>query len=713
MSFIIVFSQSVSFGQQAVAFLKGTSLLMLVLVFFTIFSYYVPKGKRAMSGLSGAVCATFLIEVFNFWVLGRIPVIGDFTRIIGSVAGTLAAPACTILVIILMGGNPLFAILCGTAVFGVGLSVDVDGISKSIARTLVNTTTTDGQKLLSEDNSIRVIAEWVKGNNLQGEMQKTFDSVKSNLVISDQKDILKTIFNSQYMPSFAMNLRITVGAFNILAGLVAGYTMYWALVLLQKYAPDGLDLIIALLIIAPLTALTAKFGANVVAPLLKGIGSSIEVAINLSPIPMAIVVGGFLTVVGTSPLSSMALAVGLGLQGSAMAVGSVAAMGSSFMNGVLFARMKYGDKKQTIACAIEPLSQADIISMNPVSVYTTNFIGAAATGVLVIIYGQNILNIEQTVFMINSNSYEVVRGFTQQGVGLATPFGPVAMFGQGGGQTAKVLTQNSTQYATWQLNMHLAILLVLTAILNAGAGLLGGYMFRHSKRTTYFEIYNLPLPLKHQYLLEEIELFQNNKRRFAWQWKTIIFFSKIKQTIRVKSIIYIKTFIECFNKFIFEKEETIKTKKDELLHTSTSKQEFKTSYKKEKKQIIIDLKNKWINNYKSEIQKQKQYYNDLMSHFKNELETLNQLVAKNKQMSQKITNEDKTKYKQLKSEFKKTQKQNHQLAKTNLKGSVGKDRLTKLHNKKMQFIQDHIDFYKQVSQFYPQKKFVIKTFIES
>ncbi|QVK09106.1 PTS sugar transporter subunit IIC [Mycoplasma mycoides] len=713
MNFIIVFSQSVSFGQQVVAFLKGTSLLMLVLVFFTIFSYYVPKGKRAMSGLSGAVCATFLIEVFNFWVLGRIPVIGDFTRVIGSVAGTLAAPACTILVIILMGGNPLFAILCGTAVFGVGLSVDVDGISKSIAKTLINTNTPDGQKLLAEDNAIRVIAEWVKGNTLQNEMQKTFETIKSNLVINEQKDILKTIFSTQYMPNFAMHLRTTVGAFNILAGLVAGYTMYWALLLLQKYAPDGLDLIIALLIIAPLTALTAKFGANVVAPLLKGIGSSIEVAINLSPIPMAIVVGGFLTVVGTSPLSSMALAVGLGLQGSAMAVGSVSAMGSSFMNGVLFARMKYGEKKQTIACSIEPLSQADIISMNPVSVYITNFIGAAATGILVIVYGQNILNIEQTVFMINSNSYEVVRGFTQQGVGLATPFGPVAMFGQGGGQTAEVLTKTSTQYATWQLNMHLAILLVLTAILNVGAGLLGGYMFRNSRRTTYFEIYNLPLPLKHQYLLEEIELFQTNKRRFAWQWKTIIFFSKIKQTIRVKTIIYIKTFIDCFNQFLTEKEKTIKTKKEELLHISTSKQEFKINFKKEKQQIITDLKNKWINNYKLEIQKEKQQYKDLLLHFKNELEVLNQLVVKNKKMSQSLTNDDKLRYQKLKSDFKKTQKQNHDLAKAALKGSVGKDRLTKLHNKKMQALQDKINFYKEVSKFYPQKRFIIKTSLES
>nr|WP_196242518.1 PTS sugar transporter subunit IIC [Mycoplasma capricolum] len=710
---IIVFSQSVSFGQQAVAFLKGTSLLMLVLVFFTIFSYYVPKGKRAMSGLSGAVCATFLIEVFNFWVLGRIPVIGDFTKIIGSVAGTLAAPACTILVIILMGGNPLFAILCGTAVFAVGLSVDVDGISKSIARTLVNTSNIEGQKLLSDDNSIRAIAEWVKGNDLGTELSKTFESVKSNLIITDQKDVLKTIFNKEYMPTFAMNLRTTVGAFNILAGLVAGYTMYWALVLLQKYAPDGLDLIIALLVIAPSTALIAKFGANVVAPLLKGIGSSIEVAINLSPIPMAIVVVGFLTVVGTSPLSSMALAVGLGLQGSAMAVGSVSAMGSSFMNGVLFARMKYGEKKQTIACSIEPLSQADIISMNPVSVYITNFIGAAATGILVIIYGQNILNIEQTVFMINSNSYEVVRGFTQQGVGLATPFGPVAMFGQGGGQTAEVLTKTSNQYATWQLNMHLAILLVLTAILNVGAGLLGGYMFRHSRRTTYFEIYNLPLPLKHQYLLEEIELFQDNKRRFAWQWQTIIFFNKIKQTIKVKSIIFIKTFVDCFNKFLVEKEQSIKTKKEELLHTSSSKKEFKNNFKKEKKQIISNLKNKWVNNYKNEIQKAKQHYKDLLQHYAKQLESLKKLVIKNKKMKQSVSEQDKLKYQSLKAEFKKTQKQKHMLAKSELKGSVGKDRLTKLHNKKMQFLQDKIDFYEQVSKFYPQKKFVIKTSLKS
>ncbi|XWT81871.1 PTS sugar transporter subunit IIC [Mycoplasma sp. 06067-C1-B144P-99-0482-3] len=710
---IIVFSQSVSFGQQAVAFLKGTSLLMLVLVFFTIFSYYVPKGKRAMSGLSGAVCATFLIEVFNFWVLGRIPVIGDFTKVIGSVAGTLAAPACTILVIILMGGNPLFAILCGTAVFAVGLSVDVDGISKSIARTLVNTSTTKGQQLLSDDNSIRAIAEWIKGNNLGSELSKTFESVKPNLLITDQKDVLKTIFSKEYMPTFAMNLRTTVGAFNVLAGLVAGYTMYWALVLLQKYAPDGLDLIIALLIIAPLTALTAKFGANVVAPLLKGIGSSIEVAINLSPIPMAIVVGGFLTVVGTSPLSSMALAVGLGLQGSAMAVGSVSAMGSSFMNGVLFARMKYGEKKQTIACSIEPLSQADIISMNPVSVYITNFIGAAATGILVIVYGQNILNIEQTVFMINSNSYEIVRGFTQQGVGLATPFGPVAMFGQGGGQTAEVLTKTSNQYATWQLNMHLAILLVLTAILNVGAGLLGGYMFRYSRRTTYFEIYNLPLPLKHQYLLEEIKLFQSNKRRFAWQWQTIIFFNKIKETIKVKSIIYIKTFVDCFNKFLVEKEQLIKTKKEELLHTSSSKKEFKDNFKKEKKQIIINLKNKWINNYKNEIQKAKQHYKELLKHYASQLELLKKLVNENKKMKQSVSAQDKAKYKSLKAEFKNTQKQKHMVVKSELKGSVGKDRLTKLHNKKMQFLQDKISFYEQASKFYPQKKFAIKTSLES
>lgn len=70
-----------------------------------------------------------------------------------------------------------------------------------------------------------------------------------------------------------------------------------------------------------------------------------------------------------------------------MAIGALSVMGSSFMNGVFFHRMGFGDRKTTIAVAVEPLTQADLISANPIPVYVTNFIGGALAGVVVALYG--------------------------------------------------------------------------------------------------------------------------------------------------------------------------------------------------------------------------------------------------------------------------------------------------------------------------------------
>ena len=56
----------------------------------------------------------------------------------------------------------------------------------------------------------------------------------------------------------------------------------------------------------------------------------------------------------------------LGLTGVPMAIGAMAAFSSAFMNGTLFHRLKLGDRKSTIAVSIEPLSQADIVSANPI-----------------------------------------------------------------------------------------------------------------------------------------------------------------------------------------------------------------------------------------------------------------------------------------------------------------------------------------------------------
>jgi hypothetical protein len=54
-----------------------------------------------------------------------------------------------------------------------------------------------------------------------------------------------------------------------------------------------------------------------------------------------------------------------------MAIGAMAAFSSAFMNGTLFHRLKLGDRKSTISVSIEPLSQADIVSANPIPIYIT------------------------------------------------------------------------------------------------------------------------------------------------------------------------------------------------------------------------------------------------------------------------------------------------------------------------------------------------------
>ena len=70
-----------------------------------------------------------------------------------------------------------------------------------------------------------------------------------------------------------------------------------------------------------------------------------------------------------------------------MAIGAMAAFSSAFMNGTLFHRLKLGDRKSTIAVSIEPLSQADIVSANPIPIYITNFFGGAIAGLIIAMSG--------------------------------------------------------------------------------------------------------------------------------------------------------------------------------------------------------------------------------------------------------------------------------------------------------------------------------------
>ena len=188
-------------------------------------------------------------------------------------------------------------------------------------------------------------------------------------------------------PVYAVLTGLACSGFGILPGFIAGYLGSFVIKFLEKKIPAGLDLIVIIVLGAPLVRGIAAISNPLVETTLQNIGGVITATSTASPIMMGIILGGIVTVVATAPLSSMALTAMLGLTGLPMAIGALAVFGSSFMNFVFFGKMKFGSKKDTIAVAIEPLTQADIISANPIPVYVTNFIGGALSGIVVSLMG--------------------------------------------------------------------------------------------------------------------------------------------------------------------------------------------------------------------------------------------------------------------------------------------------------------------------------------
>lgn len=188
-------------------------------------------------------------------------------------------------------------------------------------------------------------------------------------------------------PTYAVLVGVSVAGFGILPGFLAGYILSFVVPKVEEKVPQGLDLIFIICFIAPLSRLIATVSDPLVNSTLLNIGKILEQASHTSPVLMGVILGGIITVVATAPLSSMALTAMLGLTGIPMAIGALSVMGSSFLNGIFFHRMGFGDRKTTIAVAVEPLTQADLISANPIPVYVTNFIGGAAAGVIVSTFG--------------------------------------------------------------------------------------------------------------------------------------------------------------------------------------------------------------------------------------------------------------------------------------------------------------------------------------
>lgn len=188
-------------------------------------------------------------------------------------------------------------------------------------------------------------------------------------------------------PVYAVLTGLACSGFGILPGFIAGYLTSFVVKFLEKKVPAGLDLIVIILVGAPLARFIAQFMDPVVSGTLLQIGQILIEAATTSPIIMGLILGGVITVVATAPLSSMALTSIIGLTGTPMAIGALAVFGSSFMNYVFFSKMKFGSKKDTISVAIEPLTQSDIISANPIPVYITNFIGGAMSGIIIAMMG--------------------------------------------------------------------------------------------------------------------------------------------------------------------------------------------------------------------------------------------------------------------------------------------------------------------------------------
>ena len=191
-------------------------------------------------------------------------------------------------------------------------------------------------------------------------------------------------------PVYAVLVGLTVSGFGILPGFIAGYLVAFVVKFLEEKVPAGLDLIVIILVAAPLARLIALGMDPVVDNTLLNIGQVLIQASDTSPIIMGLILGGLITVVATAPLSSIALTSIIGLTGVPMAVGALSVFVSSFMNYVFFSKMKFGSKKDTISVAIEPLTQSDIISANPIPVYVTNFIGGALSGIIVAVMGLSI-----------------------------------------------------------------------------------------------------------------------------------------------------------------------------------------------------------------------------------------------------------------------------------------------------------------------------------
>lgn len=188
-------------------------------------------------------------------------------------------------------------------------------------------------------------------------------------------------------PVFAIVTGLAMANLGILEGFIAGYLFSFATPLFKKYLPEGVDVIVGVLTLAPLARLLGIFISPGLDMLMGTLANMITEATLLSPLAMGFLLGGLIKMVCTSPLSSMALTAMLGLTGLPMGIAAIACVGGSFTNGYIFHSLKLGKSSNTISVMLEPLTQAHIVTRNPVPIFMSNFLGGAMAGTIAAYFG--------------------------------------------------------------------------------------------------------------------------------------------------------------------------------------------------------------------------------------------------------------------------------------------------------------------------------------
>lgn len=182
-------------------------------------------------------------------------------------------------------------------------------------------------------------------------------------------------------PIYAVVAGAAVGGFGILPGFIAGYLIGFIAPAIEKKLPAGVNVIAGAIVVAPLARIIVTVVDPGVTFILSRIGETISMATDQSPIVMGFLLGGIMKMICTSPLSAMALTAMLGLTGLPMGIAAVACFGGAFSDGSVFYRLKLGDKSNIIGVMLEPLTQAPIVTANPLPIYCSNFFGGGLAGI--------------------------------------------------------------------------------------------------------------------------------------------------------------------------------------------------------------------------------------------------------------------------------------------------------------------------------------------